>query len=151
MATRRSFRQSYVSGSAAYQIDVREAIHEEPRKELSRQTRRNREKAARLNMGFVVFLMISLVASSAILYSYITLNVKNTAALEEISRLEKQLNNMKLDNDEQYSRITSNVDMAYVKETAMGKLGMQYAEEGQIVEVAGSGDDYVRQYAKLPQ
>lgn len=150
MATTSNRRNGYVRGTAAEQFDVRVAIHEQPKKKLSRQARKNREKAARMSFGFVAFLAISLVLSSALLYGYITLNVQNTAALEEISALESQLNNMKLDNDEQYSRIMSGVDMAYVKETAMGRLGMQYAQEGQIIEVEGSGDDYVRQYNALP-
>ena len=151
MATGRMRRTSYVRGTAAEQIDVRRAIHEAPMRKLSKHARKNREKAARLNFKFVLFIAACLAICSSLLYGYITLNVSNTAALEEISTLEKQLNNMKLDNDEQYSRIMSDIDMAYVKESAMGRLGMQYAEEGQIIEVQGSGDDYVRQYAQLPQ
>lgn len=57
---------------------------------------------------------------------------------------------MKLDNDEEYSRIMSSVDMEEIKTRAIEDLGMQYAEKGQVVEVPGVADDYVRQYKAMP-
>lgn len=141
---------AYVGGSAAPQIDVRTAIHEEPIKRVSNTTRKNREKAAHMNFGYVAFLVAALCLTMGVLYGYITLQAGNTAMVEEIAALESELNSLKLDNDEEYSRIMSTVDMEHVKEVAMGELGMQYAEEGQIIEVEGNGDDYVRQYENMP-
>lgn len=147
----RNYRDgAYVGGSAAPQIDVRTAIHEEPIKRVSNTTRKNREKAAHMNLGYVAFLVAALCLTMGVLYGYITLQAGNTAMVEEIAALESQLNSLKLDNDEEYSRIMSTVDMEHVKEVAMGELGMQYAEEGQIIEVEGNGDDYVRQYENMP-
>lgn len=147
----RNYRDgAYVGGSAAPQIDVRIAIHEEPIKRVSNTTRKNREKAAHMNLGYVAFLVAALCLTMGVLYGYITLQAGNTAMVEEIAALESQLNSLKLDNDEEYSRIMSTVDMEHVKEVAMGELGMQYAEEGQIIEVEGNGDDYVRQYENMP-
>ena len=65
--------------------------------------------------------------------------------------MESQLNALKLDNDEEYSRITSSVDLEEVKRIAIQELGMKYAEEGQIVIVEGGGSDYMRQMADIPQ
>lgn len=147
----RNYRgEAYVGGSAAPQIDVRTAIHEEPIKRVSNTTRKNREKAAHMNLGYVAFLVAALCLTMGVLYGYITLQAGNTAMVEEIAALESELNSLKLDNDEEYSRIMSTVDMERVKEVAMGELGMQYAEEGQIIEVEGNGDDYVRQYENMP-
>ena len=53
-------------------------------------------------------------------------------------------------NDEEYSRIISSVDLDHVKNVAINELGMQYAEEGQVVTIETQGDDYVRQYAQMP-
>ena len=61
------------------------------------------------------------------------------------------MNTLKLDNDEEYSRITNNIDLEEVKRVAIQELGMKYAEEGQIVTVTGGGSDYMRQVADIPQ
>lgn len=142
--------RSYVYGNAVPDIDVRTAIQEKPAKRVSNATRKNREKATHMSLGYVAFLALALCLTTGVLYGYISLQSANTAAIHEISQMESELNNMKLDNDEEYSRIMSTVDMEHVKEVAMNELGMQYAEEGQIVEVEGSGDDYVRQYQEMP-
>ena len=55
---------------------------------------------------------------------------------------------MRMENDEEYSRIISSVDLEYIKDVAINQLGMRYAEEGQIVEVETQGDDYVRQHQR---
>ena len=44
----------------------------------------------------------------------------------------------------------SSVDMEEIKTRAIEDLGMQYAEQGQVVEVPGVADDYVRQYKTMP-
>ena len=44
----------------------------------------------------------------------------------------------------------SSVDMEEIKTRAIEDLGMQYAEKGQVVEVPGVADDYVRQYKAMP-
>lgn len=141
---------AYVGGSAAPQIDVRTAIHEKPVKRISNAARKNREKAAHMSFGYVLFLALGLCLTMGILYGYISLQAGNTAMKEEIAAMESELNSLRLENEEEYSRIMSSVDMEHVRAVAMGELGMRYAEEGQIVEVDGSGDDYVRQYQDMP-
>ena len=47
-------------------------------------------------------------------------------------------------------RIMSSVDMEEIKTRAIEDLGMQYAEQGQVVEVPGVAGDYVRQYKTMP-
>ena len=60
------------------------------------------------------------------------------------------MNTMKLDNEEEYSRIMSSVNMEEIKVRAIEQLGMQYAQEGQVIEVPCATDDYVRQYQAMP-
>lgn len=141
---------AYVGGSAAPQIDVRTAIHEKPARRISNAARKNREKATHMSFGYVLFLAVGLCMTMGILYGYISLQAGNTAMKEEIAAMESELNSLRLENEEEYSRIMSSVDMEHVREVAIGELGMCYAEEGQIVEVDGNGDDYVRQYQDMP-
>ena len=68
-----------------------------------------------------------------------------TTKITEVSRMESELNSLKLSNDEEYSRITSNINLEEVKRIAIGELGMTYAAEGQVITYANSSNDYMRQ------
>ena len=140
----------YVYGNTARQLDVREAIREKPRKKPNYAIRKNREKAMLMNHGYVLFLAFALVKSGAVLISYIRLQSDITNSLNHIATLESQLNDLKLSNDEVYSRIESSVNLEEIKRIAIEELGMTYAAEGQVVEYSAEGSDYVRQLAEIP-
>ena len=44
----------------------------------------------------------------------------------------------------------SSVDLEYVRDTAINKLGMVYASSGQVVTYNDQDGDYVRQYEDVP-
>lgn len=141
---------SYVYGNTVRKLDVTTAIEEEPRKKLSNATRKNREKAARMSLGYVLFLAMAMMVAASVLIGYIRLQSDNTMAMEKIAAMESQLNDLRLKNNEEYSRAVSNVDLEEVKRIAIEELGMKYAEEGQVIKVEGAKDDYVRQYTEMP-
>lgn len=147
---RRSHGDYYVDGNVVRKYDVVREIEKKPAKRLSEQTRKNRERAKHMSLGYVAFLCTSMCVAAIILYNYLALQTANTSAVTAISALESELNTMKLDNDEEYSRIMSSVDMEEIKTRAIEDLGMQYAEQGQVVEVPSVADDYVRQYKTMP-
>lgn len=141
----------YIDGNTARKIDVRKEIHRAPAPiDNPDMQRRVRERHVHMNFGYVAFLVAALVLSSLILVNYINIQAQNTAIKESIAKKESQLNSMKMANDEEYSRIISSVDLDHVKDVAINELGMQYAEEGQVVTIETQGDDYVRQYAQMP-
>lgn len=141
----------YIDGNTARKIDVRKEIHRAPAPiDNPDMQRRVRERHVHMNFGYVVFLVAALVLSSLILVNYINIQAQNIAIKESIAKKESQLNSMKMANDEEYSRIISSVDLDHVKDVAINELGMQYAEEGQVVTIETQGDDYVRQYAQMP-
>ena len=141
----------YVQGSAARNIDVAREIEQRPKKKLSNTARRNREKAEHMSFGYVLFLSLALIATGWILVGYIELQSDITNSIKHISTLEWELNNLKLANDEEYSRITSNVDLEEVRRIAIQELGMQYAQEGQIISFTSESSDYVKQMASIPE
>ena len=144
-------RNSYVYGAAAPKIDIRRQIEDEqPSRRLSNAARRNREKAARMNPAYVLFLIGAILLTSLVLIGYIRIQADNVAMVENISSLESQLNQLRLENDEEYSRIMSSVDLDEVKRIAIEELGMQYAQEGQVIQVEDTKNDYVRQYQEMP-
>ena len=141
----------YVQGSAVRKLDVTKEIERRPQKKISNTARKNREKAKHTSAGYVLFLCAALVVTGFILVNYIGLQSDITSSVKHISALEKQLNDLKLANDEEYSRITSSVNLEEVKRIALQELGMQYAKEGQIISFQSENNDYVKQMADIPQ
>ena len=136
----------YVQGNTVRKLDVTREIRQEPQRKISNRTRKNRHMSA----GYVLFLSVALVVTGFVLVNYIGLQSDITHSVENISRLEKELNDLKLANDEEYSRITSSVDLEEIKRIAIQELGMQYAEEGQIISFASESNDYVKQMEDIP-
>ncbi len=97
-----------------------------------------------------IFLTIAAVVLMGVITYYLTLQSDITNSIKSISKAESTLNQLKLDNDENYSRITSNVNLEEVRTIAIQELGMRYAEEGQIISFNGEGSDYVRQTGSIP-
>lgn len=132
-------------GNVAYDTNVRRQLEEEPRRRLSNETRKNRDKAHHMSLGYVAFLLAALCTCAVVLINYVQLQSALTSSTRNVARLESQLNSLKLSNDEEYNRITRNVDLEEIKRIAIGELGMTYAEEGQIVLYSNDGADYMRQ------
>ncbi len=141
----------YVQGSAVRKLDVTREIEQSPKKKLSNTARKNREKAEHMSAGYVLFLSLALVATGCILVGYIKLQSDITNSIKNIARLETQLNDLRLANDEEYNRITSRVDLEEIRRIAIQELGMQYAKEGQIVTFESENNDYVKQIAAIPE
>lgn len=149
--TQQRQRMTYIEGNTARQLDVRRAIEEEPRRKLSNQTRKNRERARYMNLRYVAFLGVAMLIAGYVLIGYIQMQADLTAQVEQIARLESQLNSLRLSNDEELARVNSSVDLEEIKRIAIGELGMVYATEGQIVNYSYEGSDYVRQVGDIPQ
>ena len=96
-------------------------------------TRHNRDKAKHMNIGYVVFLTFALLLCAVILINYIHLQASVISHINEITRLETELNTLKRSNDEEKNRLESNIDLDYIRQIAIGELGMVYANEDQII------------------
>lgn len=149
--SRRAQSGNYVHGSAVRKPDVVKEVQREPKKKLSNTARKNREKAEHMNAGYVFFLSIALIATGWILVNYISLQSDITNSIKHISRLESELNDLRLANDEEYNRITSSIDLEEIRRIAIQELGMQYAEEGQIIFFESETRDYVKQMSEIPE
>lgn len=141
----------YVHGNTVRKIQPERRTTEAPKKKINNTVRRNRERAKHMSAGYVLFLGAALVATGIILVYYIGLQSDITNSVKHISTLERQLNDLKVANEEDYSRITSSVDLEEIRRVAIQELGMQYAQEGQIISFASENSDYVKQMAEIPQ
>lgn len=141
----------YVQGNTVRKARPDQEIHRKPKKKVNNSVRRNRDRAKNMNAGYVLFLWAALVATGIILVYYIGLQSDITNSVKNISTLERQLNSLKVANEEDYSRISSSVDLEEIRRIAIQELGMQYAQEGQIISFASENSDYVKQMAEIPQ
>ncbi len=144
---RRAEEEQYVYGNAVRALQPVRV--EKPAPKLSHTARRNRDRAARMNPGWVLFLTAAMVATGTALILYLRLQSDITNRVKNIAVLEAQYNSLKAENDDTESRIKGNIDLEEIKRKAMTELGMQYANESQIVSYEVDDDDYVRQYIDI--
>ena len=155
----RQGRQHYNDNSAVtqrYVVDANlaRAISPERRQQpaltrTERVVRRNRDKARYMNFGYVLFLSMAVAVTAFILFGYVKDQSELTMSIKRVASLERDLNDIRLTNDENLARINSSVNLEEIKQTAVGELGMTYAKEGQVVVIESEGSDYVRQLEGL--
>ena len=133
----------YVRGNTVRNIQPERRTDDRPKKKVNNTVRRNRERAKHMGPA--------LIATGIILVYYIGLQSDITNSVKHIATLERELNALKVANEEDYSRITSSVDLEEIRRIAIQELGMQYAQEGQIISFASENSDYVKQMAEIPQ
>lgn len=141
----------YVHGNTARNIQPERKTTERPKEKVNNSIRKNKERAKHMSPGYVLFLWAALASCGIILVYYIGLQSDITNTVKNISILESQLNDLRVANEEEYSRITSSVDLEEVRRIAIQELGMQYAQEGQIISFASENSDYVKQMAEIPK
>lgn len=151
----------YVDGSAARQLRPQDdrytrrqrAVQNDRRTSQAGRgaARRQVVKAAPMNMGYIAVMAAAFLIVCGVLMSYVKLQSDISNHVKNISTLESRLNELRLANDETYTKIMSSVDLEEVKRIAVNELGMKYAKEGQVVQYTGEGNDYVRQYSDIPK
>lgn len=145
-------RQVYIDGNTVRKADVEERIRPEKTQNRQRGKKKRREsrRATAISFGYLFVMMAFVVTVCVILIGYINLQSDITNRIEHISKMESELNNLKQENDEMYTKIMSEVDLEEIKRIAINELGMRYAKDGQVIAYTGEGSDYVRQYSSIP-
>ena len=117
--------------------------------------RRERRHAEKSNVQYVnVLYMIFLAAASCmVLWScvnYLQLQAETTSRVKHIASLETELEDLRKENNDNYTRIMTSVDLDHIRDVAINELGMVYAEPNQVILYDGGTDDYVRQNGSIP-
>lgn len=141
----------YIDGNTARKLQTVPVRRDRKQNdEIKRQQVRRRVKSSPMNFGYIFFMMIAMLVVCVVLIGYVELQADITNKINHISQLERQLNDLRLENDETYTKIMSGVDLEEIKRIAINELGMKYAKEGQVITYSGEGSDYVRQYKEIP-
>lgn len=117
---------------------------------ISRETRRNREKAMSMGRGFVTFLAVVSVAVLFCCVNYLQLKAELTGRIKSVAGLESEWAQLKEENDAYESQVTSEVDLDQIREIAIGRLGMNYPTDSQKKTYSVPSSSYVRQYQDVP-
>lgn len=143
---------AYVDGTAVRKLEQAPAGRPERRQtpQTSLATKKNRERALQMNLGYVLFLTAAAVITVCMCVNFLQLQAKGTKLQKEVTALETQLDAAILENNSDYNRIMTNIDLEHIKDVAMNELGMIYAKKTQIVTYESQDGDYVRQYSDIP-
>lgn len=143
---------AYVDGTAVRKLEQAPARRPEreqtPKTSLA--TKKNRERALQMNLGYVLFLTAAAVVTVFMCVNFLQLQAMGTKLQKEVTALETQLDAAILENNSDYNRIMTNIDLEHIKDVAMNDLGMIYAKKTQIVTYESQDGDYVRQYSDIP-
>ncbi len=138
-------REEYVYGNTARALKpVRQNQNTQTRYTV--RNGRNKSKAQHMNPAYMIGLTIAMVVTVCVCIQYLRLQSEVTSKVKELTVLETQLNDLRAENDDTESRIKGSVDLEEIKYRAMYELGMQYANEDQIVTYDCEDTDYVTQF-----
>ena len=146
--------QTYVYGNTVrkpeHYPERREVFAPEKPKKVSRQVRKNRRQAMHMNAAYVVFLAIAAIIALFVCVNYLQLQAETTSRVKHIASLETELEDLRKENNDNYTRIMTSVDLDHIRDVAINELGMVYAEPNQVILYDGGTDDYVRQNGSIP-
>lgn len=141
--------QDRFDGNAVRKLEEQE-YNRPKRNTVTKKKVKNESKVSFVSFLYL-FLMLSFLSVVCVtLLFYVNLQSDITNRVEHISKMESELNDLRLSNDEKYTKIMSQIDLEEIKSIAINDLGMKYAKEGQVVTYTGEGSDYVRQLSEIP-
>lgn len=150
----RTAGQMYVYGNVVTKPSYepgRRVRDPERKKSASRQVKRNRRKALRMNPGYVMFLAVAAVLALVVCVNYVKLQSRITSHSKNIATMQEELADIKEDNNTRYNSVIDSVNLEEVRTRAQENLGMVYASPEQILEYNKPSADYVKQYEGIPK
>lgn len=117
--------------------------------EERKQARKARSRDGHMGAGYMLIALIFVAVIATALIGYLNLQAEITSTSTRISALESELEELRSANDETYNEINGSIDLEAIREYAINELGMQYADEDQIVTYSGSTNDYVHQVSEV--
>ena len=119
---------------------------------LDRNTlRRNQEKALQVDLPYLALLIVAACCMLYICINFLHIQSEINGRMDDIKRMERQLETLKSENDALETSINTSVNLDYVYQVAVGELGMVYADKNQVLLYNKTESEYVRQNEDLPQ
>lgn len=144
-------RRGYIEGNTARKLQQEGRPVREQKRYAQPVRHAKTERVQYVNVLYTIFLVA---ASCMVLWScirYLQLQEETTSRVKHIASLEMELEELRKENDDHYTRIMTSVDLDYIKDVAINELHMVYADADQVILYDGGTRDYVRQNGEIPQ
>ena len=102
-----------------------------------------------MNRAYVTFLAVAAIFALILCVNYVQSRI--TSHSKEVSSLQKELADLKEQNNTKYNSVMDSVNLDEIREKAMNELGMVYATSDQVIEYESPSGDYVKQYEGIPE
>lgn len=145
----------YIDGNVVRKMEPepvrrdREVPHR--KRELDHQVKKNRRKASYMSPAYVGFLAVATIITLIACVWYLQLRSELTGRTTHVTRLQRELADMKEENTAEYDSIMNSINLETVREKAVDELGMKYATPEQVITYKNPIRDYVKQYQDIPQ
>lgn len=136
-----------------YEREVKRKLVMQRRRQRQEEEARKQNRNRRLSFALPLLLILFLGITAMLYFGYMYLSLQASVDSHnaKISKLETQLENLKVENDAFEQSIDTNIDLEYVYDVAVHKLGMVHAGAENIIQYDKTESEYVRQYEQIPQ
>ncbi len=150
----------YVNGNTVRELESpvrrdgrsKEELEEiKKRKRRRNAARRNRQRAMEMSRSYVFFLTACVCVVAVMAVMYVNMQSGLTSRMKSIANLEEQLVDLRADNDARYKRAVTSVDLNYVRDVAVNKLGMSYPKKDQVKYYTVDNNNFMDQYRDIPE
>lgn len=154
MADRRTYNRqvrtaaTYQYGSAARVLE--EYPVNERKKKVEKQPVQYEKRVPAYGFLYTVFLVLTAAFMIFSLCSYLDADARLKNSESEILSLKQDLQFVQQQNSILEESLNPLVDLDYIYEQAVGRLGMVRAGKDQIIYYDGSKEDYIRQFGEIP-
>lgn len=143
MTYERENRTAYQYGAAARNYEPQRRV-DIPDEKPVRRPQQPPRTIRRGNVLGAALLTVVFAICAVTMVNYVQLTSELTGMNKTVAAKRVELNELKSQNDANYSRVLSSVDLQEIEEIARVELGMTYAQEGQVYLYSAAGNDYMR-------
>ena len=165
-SVRRSYdgRSSYVTEGNTVRVVRREtdpfyerdlirkaALENRNNVEKSKAAASRRQQSVSIALPALMVLIAGVVITVVFGFRFLKLKSSVDTHLASVRSMETTLENLRTENDALEQSIDTAVDLAYVYNVAVEKLGMVHAGQGNMISYEKTESEYVRQYERIPE
>lgn len=146
----------YISGNTVRKLERAPEYEriESPTAPKEREQKQEKVKRQSVQSWDIVSLLFMLTAISVAFFvciTYLHAQQNVTSMSKKIASMESEVLALKNQNDAEYNKIDTSVDLSYIYDVAVNELGMVHADKGQIQSYSNKKSDFVRQYGDVPE
>lgn len=148
-----NYRTRYIEGNTVRKLN---AVPERREEQYEVPSRKKHVKSAPKTLNGIgkASLLVLTAAVAVTLYfcvDYLMLQSRIAVTRKQITQKEQELKTLISENDAAYEQINTAYDLDYVYRVAVEEFGMVYPKDNIVISYKSDVEDYVRQYADIPE